>query len=115
MPNNRRLMSETLRADLARELGVYELAERHGWGAVSARDCGRLVQRAVRRAEELLAARYGSGPGMTGGAPAGMAAGGTGWNAVPVVPGRDGAVAAYRGHARRELLPSAGPGGGLRY
>ncbi len=55
----RRLMSEALREDLARELGVYELAARHGWGAVPARECGRLVQQAVLRAEALLAQQEG--------------------------------------------------------
>ena len=62
MANNRRLMSEALREELARDLGVYELAARYGWGAVPARECGRLVQQAVRRAEELLARQYGGAP-----------------------------------------------------
>ncbi|WP_243149857.1 hypothetical protein [Thermaerobacter sp. PB12/4term] len=55
----RRLMSEALREELARELGVFELAARHGWGAVPARECGRLVQQAVLRAETLLAQQEG--------------------------------------------------------
>lgn len=65
----RRLMSEALRESLARELGVFELAARHGWGAVPARQCGRLVQQAVLRAEQLLAQRLepaGDGVAVTG-------------------------------------------------
>lgn len=54
-------MSEALRADLARELGVYDRVQREGWGAVPARDCGRLVQQAVLRAEAMLAARHLAG------------------------------------------------------
>lgn len=75
-------MSEALRADLARDLGVYDLVQREGWGAVPARDCGRLVQQAVLRAEAMLAAVQpaGSPPfqatqALPPGAPAGWGAG----------------------------------------
>jgi small acid-soluble spore protein F (minor alpha/beta-type SASP) len=47
-------MSERLKEDLARELGVYETVRRRGWGDVSARACGDLVRLAVRRAERAL-------------------------------------------------------------
>jgi len=50
-------MSEALKEDLARELGVAELVRREGWGAVSARTCGELVRLAVQRAEASLSAR----------------------------------------------------------
>jgi small acid-soluble spore protein F (minor alpha/beta-type SASP) len=47
-------MSDALKTDLARELGVYETVRRQGWGAVSARKCGELVRLAIRRAERSL-------------------------------------------------------------
>ncbi|MBX5477215.1 MAG: small, acid-soluble spore protein, alpha/beta type [Clostridia bacterium] len=50
-------MSEELKRRLAEELGVRETVEREGWGAVSSRDCGRLVQLAVAHAERMMAAR----------------------------------------------------------
>jgi small acid-soluble spore protein F (minor alpha/beta-type SASP) len=49
-----RRMSEALKVDLARELGVYETVRRHGWGEVPARKCGELVRLAIRRAERAL-------------------------------------------------------------
>lgn len=62
MPRRRRWMSEALRDHLARELGVAHQAARAGWGAVSARDCGRLVREAVLRAEAWLAAHPDTRP-----------------------------------------------------
>ena len=49
------LMSERLKFELAQELGVSGIVDREGWGGVSARNCGRLVQLAIKRAEEALA------------------------------------------------------------
>lgn len=49
-----RRMSDALKADLARELGVYETVRRQGWGDVSARKCGELVRLAIRRAKTTL-------------------------------------------------------------
>jgi len=50
----RRQMSEALRADLGRQLGVADLARREGWGAVPAKQCGDLVRLAIERAERVL-------------------------------------------------------------
>lgn len=54
MAKSNRLMSEQLKEQLARELGVADKVRRDGWGAISSRDCGRLVQLAIRRAEERM-------------------------------------------------------------
>ena len=48
------LMSDALKEQLARDLGVADLVRREGWGAVPARDCGNLVKLAIQRAENLL-------------------------------------------------------------
>ena len=48
-------MSERLKYELSQELGVRDIVDREGWGGVSARNCGRVVQLAIQRAEEALA------------------------------------------------------------
>jgi len=50
----KRLMSENLKYELASELGVLGTVQSQGWGAVSSKDCGRLVKLAIERAEQLL-------------------------------------------------------------
>lgn len=50
------LMSEELKYELAKELGVDHILRANGgdWGDVPARACGMLVHAAIRRAEESL-------------------------------------------------------------
>ncbi len=50
-------MSEGLKQVIAQELGVYDQVSNSGWGAVSSRDCGRMVQKAIEIAERSMAAR----------------------------------------------------------
>lgn len=45
------LMSENLKAEIAKEMGVYQTVESEGWGAVSSRDCGNMVKKAIEIAE----------------------------------------------------------------
>jgi len=52
----RGVMSENLRFELAKELGVFETVQREGWGGVSSKDCGNLVKKAIEIAERSLAA-----------------------------------------------------------
>jgi small acid-soluble spore protein F (minor alpha/beta-type SASP) len=47
-------MSESLREELAEELGVANVVRQEGWGSVSSRDCGNLVKLAIERAEKQL-------------------------------------------------------------
>ena len=61
----RSLLSSNAKAAIARELGVADLVERDGWGAVPSRECGNVVRVAIAHAERLLAERAGrpvSGP-----------------------------------------------------
>jgi small acid-soluble spore protein F (minor alpha/beta-type SASP) len=51
---HRSLMSEQLKQEIARELGVYNTVEAEGWGAVSSRDCGNIVKKAIEMAERSL-------------------------------------------------------------
>jgi small acid-soluble spore protein F (minor alpha/beta-type SASP) len=50
----RSLMSEQLKHEIAKELGVYSTVEAEGWGAVSSRDCGNIVTKAIEMAEKSL-------------------------------------------------------------
>jgi len=48
-------MSESLKVELAKELGFYDVVQREGWGGIKARDAGNMVKRAIEMAEEMLA------------------------------------------------------------
>ncbi len=50
-----KVMSEDLKRDLAKELGVAGTVDKEGWAGVSSRDCGRLIAAALQRAEKSLA------------------------------------------------------------
>lgn len=54
MSRHRSMMSEQLKHEIAKELGVYETVEAEGWGAVSSRDCGNIVKKAIEIAERSL-------------------------------------------------------------
>lgn len=41
------LMSEKLKYEIARELGVDHIVNSQGWGGVSSRDCGNIVAKAI--------------------------------------------------------------------
>ncbi len=50
----RGMMSENLKQEIAKELGVYDIVKQSGWGAVSSRDCGNMVTRAIEIAERSI-------------------------------------------------------------
>lgn len=54
MAKNGGMMSENLKAEIAKELGVYDVVKREGWGSVSSRDCGNIVKKAIERAERSM-------------------------------------------------------------
>ena len=51
----RGIMSDHLKYEIARELGVDHIVATEGWGAVSSRDCGKMVAKAIEIAERSLA------------------------------------------------------------
>lgn len=53
----RGMMSEGLKHAIAQELGVGDQVASDGWGSVSSRDCGRMVQKAIEMAERAAASR----------------------------------------------------------
>lgn len=50
----RSIMSERLKTEIAKELGVYDIVKNDGWGSVSSRDCGNIVKKAIEKAEQNL-------------------------------------------------------------
>ncbi len=55
--NKRGLMSEKLKYEIAKELGVDHIVQSEGWGGVSSRDCGNIVKKAIEMAERNLAGK----------------------------------------------------------
>ena len=55
MPNRRNLMSNNLKEEIAKELGVYDKVKQDGgWGNVSSKDCGNMVKKAIEIANRKL-------------------------------------------------------------
>lgn len=49
------MMSEKLKYEIARELGVDQIVQQEGgWGSVSSRDCGNIVRKAIEIAERQI-------------------------------------------------------------
>lgn len=48
------IMSDALKYEIAKELGVYDTVRREGWGAVPSRDCGNIVTKAIEIAERSI-------------------------------------------------------------
>ena len=57
MARRRSIMSEQLKYEIARELGVDRIVASEGWGGVSSRDCGNIVTKAIQIAEQSLSAQ----------------------------------------------------------
>lgn len=48
MSNNRNMMSNKLKEEIAKELGVYnQVKQDGGWGNVSSKTCGNMVTKAI--------------------------------------------------------------------
>ncbi len=58
MPRRRPVMSDLLKYEIARELGVEGIVRKEGWGGVSSRNCGNLVKVAIEKAEKDLSRSY---------------------------------------------------------
>lgn len=56
MPTNTKIMSEKLKEEIARELGVYEQVKKDAgsWGNVSSKDCGNIVSKAIEIANRTV-------------------------------------------------------------
>ena len=55
MSRNNKLISENLRAEIAKELGVYEQVQKDGgWGNVPSKTCGNIVTKAIEIANRSV-------------------------------------------------------------
>ena len=56
MSRNKRLISENLKEEIAKELGVYDTVKDDGgsWQNVSSRDCGKIVSTAIEIANRAV-------------------------------------------------------------
>jgi small acid-soluble spore protein F (minor alpha/beta-type SASP) len=46
-----KVMSEALKQEIAKRLGVDDIVASEGWGSVSSRNCGNIVREAIEMAE----------------------------------------------------------------
>ncbi len=46
-----KVMSDALKHDIAKRLGVEDIVASEGWGSVSSRNCGNIVREAIEMAE----------------------------------------------------------------
>ncbi len=55
MSRSKSLMSENLKEEIAKELGVYDtVKEEGGWGNVSSKTCGNIVSKAIEIANRSV-------------------------------------------------------------
>ncbi len=54
---SRSKMSEKLKTEIAKELGVYDTVSKEGWGSVSSRNCGNMVTKAIEIAEKSVSSK----------------------------------------------------------
>ncbi|URN95975.1 MAG: alpha/beta-type small acid-soluble spore protein [Candidatus Pristimantibacillus lignocellulolyticus] len=55
MGRRRSVMSEQLKMEVAKDLGILNTVEQEGWGGIKAKDAGNMVKRAIQLAEEAVA------------------------------------------------------------
>lgn len=54
MSSHKNTMNEALKMEIAKELGVYDIVQREGFGGVSSRDCGNMVTKAIEIANRSV-------------------------------------------------------------
>ena len=69
MSKNSKLMSENLKEEIAKELGVYDQVKKDGgWENVSSKTCGNIVTKAIEianRSSEIIIEQKGQGLSCT--------------------------------------------------
>jgi small acid-soluble spore protein F (minor alpha/beta-type SASP) len=56
----RGIMSDQLKYELAKDLGIRKTVDEEGWSAIRAKDAGNLVKRAIQLAEKSLQQNSGN-------------------------------------------------------
>lgn len=59
MARNGSIMSDELKYELAKEMGVDGIVANEGWGGVPSKQCGMLVKMAIEKAEQAMALNIG--------------------------------------------------------
>ncbi|ATW25127.1 small, acid-soluble spore protein, alpha/beta type [Candidatus Formimonas warabiya] len=54
MARRRGVMSEQLKMEIAKELGIYNTVQTEGFGSVPSRQCGNMVKQAIEIAERAM-------------------------------------------------------------
>lgn len=54
MGRRRSIMSDELKTEIAKELGIYDTVQEEGWGGIKARDAGNMVKMAIAMAERNM-------------------------------------------------------------
>jgi Small, acid-soluble spore proteins, alpha/beta type. len=55
MSRRRGVMSEQFKAEIAKDLGIYDKVQQEGWGGITTKDAGNMVKRAIQIAEQAAA------------------------------------------------------------
>ncbi|WEK54269.1 MAG: small, acid-soluble spore protein, alpha/beta type [Candidatus Cohnella colombiensis] len=50
----RSTMSEEFKAEIAKDLGFYDIVQQEGWGGIRTKDAGNMVKRAIQIAEQAI-------------------------------------------------------------
>lgn len=50
----RGVMSKELKEEIAKELGIYDVVQKEGWGGIKARDAGNMVKKAIELAQRQI-------------------------------------------------------------
>ncbi len=58
MARNGSIMSDGLKYELAKEMGVDGIVANEGWGGVPSKQCGMLVKMAIEKAEQAMAQNF---------------------------------------------------------
>ncbi|MCA0985640.1 alpha/beta-type small acid-soluble spore protein [Halobacillus yeomjeoni] len=58
MGRKKGIMSDSLKEEIAKELGFYGKVQTDGWGGITTRDAGNMVKRAIQMAEEQMVKNY---------------------------------------------------------
>nr|WP_323372980.1 small, acid-soluble spore protein, alpha/beta type [Tumebacillus lacus] len=51
------VMSESLKYEIAKDMGILDTVQKEGWGGIKAKDAGNLVKRAIEMAERSVSDR----------------------------------------------------------
>lgn len=55
MSGRKSIISDSVKAEIASELGVYDKVKANGWRDVSSKDCGNIVKKALEKSERFEA------------------------------------------------------------